>query len=135
MDIDKQPGIKINAIFLVESFFKRTPDVTIPIPINIKVDIINNIDKGKKQLVTEMKVSLNCEKDKVYGYFIYVGIFSATDEENMALEYFAEKIAPAHIYPYIREEIHNRSIKAGLPPIIVQPFNFIAQNIKDGKCN
>ncbi|HOM10912.1 MAG TPA: protein-export chaperone SecB [Spirochaetota bacterium] len=130
MDKDKQPGIKIDAILLVESFFKRTPNVSLPIPLNIKFSINNTIDKEKKQLVTEMKVMLNSEKDSVYAYVVYVGIFSTADDENMSLEDFAEKIAPAHIYPYIREEIHIRSIKAGLPPIIIQPLNFMAKSVK-----
>jgi len=128
MDKDKQPGIKVETIILAESFFKRLPDVIIPIPLKIDINVSNNINNEKKQLITEMKVSLNNESDKVFGHFVYIGVFSVTDQENMSLQQFAEHNAPACIFPYVREEIQNRSIKAGLPPIIIQPLNIVALN-------
>ena len=129
MDKKKQPGIKVDRIILAESFFKRMPDVTIPIPLKININVSNNINNDKKQLITEMKVSLNTDSDKVFGNFVYIGVFSVMDDdENMSLQQFAEHNAPACLFPYVREEIQNRSVKAGLPPIIIQPINIVALN-------
>lgn len=128
MDKDKEPGIKVESIILVESFFKRIPNVVLPVPMNININVANNINNEKKQLITEMKVSLNSDVDPVYANIVYVGIFSVIDQENITLQQFAEHHAPAYLFPYVREEIHNRSIKAGLHPIIIQPLNFIALN-------
>lgn len=126
MDIDKQPGIKVDGIILAESFFKRTPNVVLPISLNIGLKVSNNINSEKKQLITEMRVTLNSESDPVFGHFLFIGIFSYSNDENMTLQEFAKNNAAAYIFPYIREEIQNRSVKAGLPPIIIQPLNFVA---------
>ncbi|MCP4134763.1 MAG: hypothetical protein GY754_27560 [bacterium] len=130
MNINEQPGINIDGIILAESFFKRLPNIINPLSIIFDIKISNNINKEKKQLVSEVRTTLNNENDQVYGYCIYVGIFSIKDNENMSLEQFAENNAAACIFPYIREEIQNRSIKAGLAPIIIQPINIVALNNK-----
>jgi len=131
MDVNKQPGIKVEGMILAESYFKRTPTVPKPISISIKIDVSNKIDNEKNQLITEMTVTLNRENDPVYGKFVYIGIFSASKEQNMSLIQFGETNAPAFIFPYIREEIQSRSVKAALPPIIIQPLNFVALNSCD----
>lgn len=128
MDKEKQPGIKINGIILAESYFKRTPNVSQPIPLDVDIKVSNNITNEEKQLVTELRVTLNSETDSVYGYFVFVGVFSTDSVENMSLSEFSKNHAPAHIFPYIREEIQSRSVKAGLPPIILQPVNLHALN-------
>lgn len=128
MDNEKQPGIKVDGIILAESFFKRMPDVTLPIPFKININVSNNIDNEKKQLITEMKVTLNTDSDSVFGHFVYIGIFSIIDQENMSLQQFAENNAPAYLFPYVREEIQSRSCKAGIPPLIIQPLNIVAVN-------
>lgn len=128
MDKDRQPGIKVDGVILAESFFKRKPEVTTPVPVNIDINVSNKVDSIKKLLITEMRVSLNSESESVYGHFVFIGIFSTMDEENMSLQQFAENNAPAYIMPYVREEIHNRSLKAGIPPIIIQPLNIVALN-------
>lgn len=131
MDVNKQPGIKVESMILAESYFKRTPTVPEHISISIKIDVSNKIDNEKNKLITEMTVILNTENDPVYGKFVYVGIFSASKEKNMSLKQFGETNASAFIFPYIREEIQSRSVKAALPPIIIQPLNFVALNSCD----
>lgn len=126
MDGSKQPGIKIDAILLSESLFKRKPDVKIPLDIKLDVNAKHTINEEKKQLITQLQVCLNSESDSVFGRFVFVGIFSTNDNSNMTLDEFSKNNAPALIFPYIREEIHNRSLKAGLPPILIQPVNLVA---------
>jgi preprotein translocase subunit SecB len=126
MDEDKQPGITIDGIILAESYFKRLPNIKEREKIDIKFNVQNKITPDNTKLVTEFQVFLNKKTDSVYGRFIFIGLFSTKKEANISLEQFANNNAPAYIFPYIREEIHNRSLKAGLPPIIIEPLNIVA---------
>ena len=126
MDTTKQPGITINNILLAESAFKRLPQVPDKIDIHFSFSVNNNLYNEGKNLVTELSVELNTINDPVYGKFVFVGLFSVDGNENMPLETFAECNAPAYIMPYVREEIHSRSMKAGLPQIFLPPLNIQA---------
>jgi preprotein translocase subunit SecB len=129
-DTAKQPGITINNILLAESTFKRLPQVPDKIDVHFSFSINNNVYNDGKNLVTEVSVELNTANDPVYGKFVFVGLFSVDENENMPLEAFAECNAPAYIIPYIREEVHSRSMKAGLPQIFLPPLN-IQASIKE----
>jgi preprotein translocase subunit SecB len=126
MDTTKQPGIKIQGILLAESTFKRLPLIPDNIPVNVKFDVKNTITEPDHRLITEVKAILNNPNDPVYGEFLFVGMFSCDQCENMSLEQFADNNAAAIIFPYIREEIHNRTMKAGLPHIMINPINIHA---------
>ncbi|HNX58149.1 MAG TPA: protein-export chaperone SecB [Spirochaetota bacterium] len=126
MDKTQQPGIRIETIILANSTFNRKPVVPETIPVNIEFDVKNTIISQDQKLITEMKATLNKPDDPVYGEFLFVGIFSCSDCKNMSLEQFAENHAPAIIVPYIREEIHSRTMKAGLPHIMINPINIQA---------
>jgi preprotein translocase subunit SecB len=126
MDTSKQPGIKVQGILLAESVFKRIAQIPENFPIHYSVEVNNNISEDGKTLATEFRLLLNSETDPVFGNFLFVGIFTVEDEGNMPLKQFAECNAPGIIFPYIREEIHSRSMKAGLPQIILPPINIKA---------
>ena len=126
VDSTKQPGITINNILLSESIFKRLPQVPDKIDVHFSFSVNNNLYNEGKNLVTELSVELNTITDPVYGKFVFVGLFSVNGNENVPLEQFAECNAPAYIVPYVREEIHSRSMKAGLPQIFLPPVNLHA---------
>lgn len=123
MDTSKQPGIRITNILLAESIFRRQPTVAADFNVHYSFGVKNNIYNDRKNLVTEMIVTLNTEADSVYGRFVFVGLFEIEGEGNLSLEQFAQCNAPAIIFPYVREEIHSRSTKAGLPQILLPPVN------------
>ena len=81
----------------------------------------------RKKLASEVTAIINNEESAVYAKVTYVGLFSIQGEENLPLNEFAESNAPAIIFPYIREEIHNKMQKACLPKfLIIPPINIIA---------
>jgi preprotein translocase subunit SecB len=124
MDKTKQPGILINAILLADSVFHRAHEIPKNLKFKLNFAINNIIDKSN--LVTELTVRVNTKEDPVYLIIKYVGIFSGMPDSNMNLEEFSQISAPAMLLPYIREEIHNRLLKANvfnigiLPPINLQ---------------
>ena len=127
MDINKQPGIKCDSIILSESFFKRKPQIPKDLEIQINFDVKNTINEERKKLASEVTAIINNEESAVYAKVTYVGLFSIQGEENLPLNEFAESNAPAIIFPYIREEIHNKMQKACLPKfLIIPPINIIA---------
>jgi len=127
MDNSKQPGIRCDNILLAESEFRRIPALPNDLEFKLNINIQNSISNDNRRLVCEITVVMNSENDPVYMKVKFVGIFSVTDDGNMEIKQFAETNAPAILFPYIREEIHGRMLKAGLPKaVILPPLNLIA---------
>lgn len=131
MDETKQPGIICNAIILKKSNFIRFPHLskeTTP-DLNFHIDI--NIDEQKKHstvtLSAMLKIIGDDSKPQIEIEIEYIGLFSVNDDEsNMDLDVFSEKNAPAIIFPYLREHIHDLTLKGGFGPIILPPINIYA---------
>ncbi|MFA5518697.1 MAG: protein-export chaperone SecB [Spirochaetota bacterium] len=134
MDKNKQPGIKCNSIILVESIFKRKPRIPKEQDIKLSFDVKNSISEDQQNLVTEVTAIINSEEEPVFAKVTYVGLFSVGEDKNLDLKDFSEINAPAILFPYIREEIHTRMLKAGLPKsLILPPINFVAL-VNDNNC-
>ena len=135
MDKNKQPGIKCNSIILVESIFKRKPRIPKEQDIKLSFDVKNSISEDQQNLVTEVTATINSEEEPVFAKVTYIGLFSIGEDKNLGLKDFSEINAPAILFPYIREEIHTRMLKAGLPKsLILPPINFVAL-VNDNNCD
>jgi len=139
MDKTKQPGISCENIILVKSNFTRIAKFdlqdnknTIDFKIDIKI-----LDSNKKSIVTlnskvenrrstgESQASLELE---------FVGAFTVmAGAENMNIELFSRNAAPAIILPYIRYNIQDIYMKAGLPVALLPPLNLQALVSEAGK--
>jgi len=126
MDIAKQPGIICNSVILVESIFKREPEIPQHVNMEMQIEINNSIAQDSSALSSEVILTVNKPESSVYARVTYVGIFTVNDSPNLDLNEFADCNAPAIIFPYIREEIHNRMMKAGIPLMILPPINIKA---------
>jgi len=127
MDKNKQSGIKCNSIILAESIFKRKPKIPKEQDIKLSFDVKNSISEDQQNLVTEVTATINSEEEPIYAKVTYIGLFSVGEDKNLDLKDFSEINAPAILFPYIREEIHTRMLKAGLPKsLILPPINFVA---------
>jgi len=126
MDESKQPGIRIESIFLGNSNFSRKPFVPKDIKLELKISKEDDLSEDKKTLITNFILEINTPNDPVYFICNYVGIFKTIEsEENMSLDVFRLNNAPAILYPYLREEFQNRISKASLDHIvpILPPLN------------
>jgi len=137
MDTSRQPGITFDRVFLKELSFTRKNGA-------LKQDSSLDINFGYKVLLSEDKKQIACElsckvSEKNNMFYIsceMCGIFSIDeDHQNMDIQEFAEKNAPSHIFPFVREMIATTSVKAGMPPIILPPTNIVALLNKENKEN
>jgi preprotein translocase subunit SecB len=62
-----------------------------------------------------------------------LGEFEKIGDVLMDLESFGKVNGAAIIYPYIREQLSNISLKAGIGNIILPPANFVKLNSETSK--
>ena len=135
MDKLKNPNIKVEAILLEKLNFERKPKVPdklmdskgdieeAKLELNGKIERIFTEDK--KALLVKLELEINDENKTLNILCRIVGIFSQIEPGSITLEEFAKTNAPAILFPYIRENISNVTMKAGLPPLILPPINVI----------
>ena len=83
------------------------------------------------ELLVELTVELSHE-DVVEATVTYLGVFSREEgEEPEPVEklreewrFFAAKVAPTVLYPYVRETLTTLALKSGLPALVVPIVNF-----------
>ena len=137
MDTLKQPGIDLKTILIIELNFRRAPIVPEKIDYDINIESVAALNEKKDTLNQTLKVIVKA-KDGVSSEAscIIQGQFTTIpDQKNMELEEFSSASAPAVLYPFCREAIASISMKAGMPVILLPPFNFhaLAANAKNGK--
>lgn len=65
---------------------------------------------------------------------VIIGVFKTDGNgDEKQKENFASINAPAILFPYVREAISSASVKSGLPPILIQPVNFVEMSIQGKK--
>lgn len=133
MDKTKAPGIRFLNVILKDINFSRKPKIENEYEININFKSNTQLSDDKKNLIFEINTSLNDLKSNAFNLsFTMVGFFDIDkDNENMPLENFANNNAPALMIPYIREVIHNITLRSGLKPIIIPPLNIISITKRD----
>lgn len=83
------------------------------------------------KLTTEIVQSFQ-ERKLVEAKVVIIGVFRAEgDGDEKLKENFAAVNAPAILFPYIREAISSASVKSGLPPVLIQPVNFVEMSLQD----
>lgn len=133
MDVTKQPGIRCKNIILMNSVFHREEKYSVQKVSNqINFDQNIEISEDQKNAVVSLKVILTqkseeFETEQLRLEATYSGIFQVDGENaNMTLDSFCENSAPAILVPYIRQHIHELSVKASIPVILLPPINITA---------
>ena len=128
MDKNRQPGITLDSILIAELHFKRSPALGEKLDYDIEVNTQASFNKEKNVLSELLVVNVKSKDGVSIATSCTVhGQFSAVyGEENLSLEDFSKENAPAILYPFCREAIATVSMKAGMPPILLPPFNFHA---------
>ena len=129
-----ESGFRIHNILLLESDFKRVPNVVFDNPsitqdIRIEGEVTVNAEKNIVSVIQTLHFSqiLNEEK-QISATIKMIGIFEKTGESVIDLENFGNVNGAAIIYPYIREHLTSLSVKAGVGIILLPPTNFAAYN-------
>ena len=129
MNKKKQPGIKFENIFLVEENFRRQAQVSQNLEIKLDFNVERHFDEnhGHISLKTILMLINEKKETEVELDFSYVAVFREIEgSENMKMTDFLEKNAPALMFPYIRQHIHNKTTISGLKPLILPPVNIVA---------
>lgn|SRR5690554_4811455 len=131
---DMESGFRIHNILLLESNFKRVPNVVFDNPsitqdIRIEGEVTVNAEKNIVSVIQTLHFSqiLNEEK-QISATIKMIGIFEKTGESVIDLENFGNVNGAAIIYPYIREHLTSLSVKAGVGIILLPPTNFATYN-------
>ena len=105
-------------------------------------------EKLVKNLRLEFSLSIDLQTDNLPGFSVFLtvqaklvndanetamdllvrneGLFELHGEKSEFFRSFCYINAPALIYPYIRETVFSLTGKAGIQPINLPPFNFVA---------
>ena len=123
-----ESGFKVNNIVLLESNFKRVPNVHFEqFSVNTNIEVNTNVT-GNIILVTEKMVYSHSFNDikEVECTIVMTGVFEKFGDTILSndLEKFGRINGAAILFPYIREHLTNLSSKAGLGLIILPPANF-----------
>jgi preprotein translocase subunit SecB len=132
---EQNPNYKIINIVLIDSEFKNLNSLKAhnteeysKLKRNINIEIGKNTDSQIIQsfvTVTYQSEFENGEKEieckiKMGASFEILG----EGDKRLDPEKFSTINGPAIIFPYIREYLSSLSIKAGIPPIVLPPYNF-----------
>lgn len=139
----KQFSFVLKEIFITNILFRLNPtfkskEGKIEINTSIEVEFTH---KGK-ELSVQVRVELPDGVNTPFSFAVdAVGSFVFKEEPPaVVLEEIARVNCAAMIFPYIREAIADLTRRAGVPPLHLQPVNFVAMKKsenpieKTGKC-
>ena len=128
---DNKSGYQFLSIVLLKSKFERIANITTDtnqIEANINIDRKNQIQDHMINVILELSFqTLNKEtrNKEIDASITMVGKFIQSGETELDIQSFAQKNAPAIMFPYLREHLSSLSLRAGVPPIILPPINFV----------
>ena len=126
----KSGGYKVENVSLLESVFSRvinfdSKDGEITNEINIDSQALESIESNKFGVTLELNFE-GKQADKIIcnSKIKMIGIFEVIGEPALTEDVFKRINAPAIIYPFIREHLHNICLKAGIVNVLLPTVNF-----------
>ena len=125
-----ESGFRVINLILMESNFKREAVVTFDqdqITPSLKVDV--NVQFNEDSVyVTETiefaQMNKQTQTIEVSAKVQMAGVFEKYGDSPLNVEEFGYVNGAAIIFPFIREQLMNLSVKAGITAIVLPPFNF-----------
>lgn len=124
-----QQSYKLLNIVLIESQFKRIPEISFNSP-EFENHININLEDQRLDNKIFITVTLNftagkSNEEEIKALIKYLGIFEFENSSELPLDEFAKVNGPAIIFPFMREHLATISMKAGIAPILLPPINFV----------
>ncbi|MCX6157151.1 MAG: protein-export chaperone SecB [Ignavibacteriae bacterium] len=129
MENNQDSKIVVKDISLIESYFKKEAIVLTKEMLNNDIKLSLNVLQGEPIFSVTLNLDFNskqADKDVSNAKISIMGIFEIEGSKPSYYDNFCYVNAPAIIYPYIREHLATLSLKAGVPPVNLPPFNFVA---------
>ena len=127
----KPAGYKVLSIILLESTFQRVTDIDINIGNNIDneigIETIPHENNAEGKFAVTLMINykgLQNQQPICTSSIKMIGIFEKYGEPILSEEKFKAINAPAIIYPFIREHLHNICLKASIANILLPTVNF-----------
>jgi len=127
-----QVKFKIETIRQIECFFALNPEFKPEkgkkYEIGLGLDIsFNTLKKQKKKINVILKIASEKENQPFVFRVITQGIFNFSQiPASEELEKIVHINCASIMFPFIRESIADLTRRAGIPPLMLDPFNFIA---------
>lgn len=123
-------SFELKHIILIESHFKRVPNFTGKSEIESGINFSINHESKDNTLAVELAVTFKAGDEPennpdVEATVKVLGVFLFSEVPEQGLEKFSEINAAAIIFPFAREHLASVSLKAGIPPILLPPVNFV----------
>lgn len=132
MENNTETGFQVNRILLMDCVFNRIPNVTFDnsqIIHNIDLNVNTQIDNNKVFVTVVLNFNQsNLDIKEVTCNIQMLGEFEKVGDVEIDLDTFGKVNGAAIIYPYIREQLSNMSLKSGIGNIILPPANFVKLN-------
>jgi preprotein translocase subunit SecB len=137
MDKSKDANILVNAVLLEKLEFNRKPVISRSLMaesepgkddiMNLQIDsrISRSLNADKTKLIVKFQMLVEDKEQTIKALCGMVGIFSQIKEGSVNLEEYSKIHAPSLLFPYIRENISNVTMKAGMSPIVLPPMNLV----------
>jgi preprotein translocase subunit SecB len=142
MDPQRQPGVQIDQVFLIDAHFGHRPDF-LALPAQTDIGSLNlNVEvktfgqpKGNRASVFVRVATEPDDKDAVYQFSIRLGAFvsAVQGEENLPPADYVTQAGATFLYPFVREAIANLTARGRFGPVYIKPINLravIAENSK-----
>ena len=126
----KSGGYKVESVILIESSFARLPSIdrnehTVTNEININHEVFETSSDNKFGVILNLDfIGKQGDNNFCTSKIKMLGIFEKIGEPPLNEESFKKVNAPAIIYPFIREHLHNICLKAGIVNVLLPTVNF-----------
>ena len=131
---------KLQGVYKIENILLTSLNFTRKESIDFKNEIKNNIDlvteigeiDNDEQIIVSVVLLVTAVQgeDEIFSIRIKMtGIFIREGSPSLPEEIFKKVNAPAIIYPFIREQVANTCLKAGLGNIFLPPVNFVERGV------
>jgi preprotein translocase subunit SecB len=125
-----EAGYRIINILVLESNFKREPEINFQAGIENKLElnVAGRKVENSNNYAIEVKAHLKGVLEEKTEYSIevkIVGIFEKIGDPSISDEQFMNVNSPAIIFPFIREHISSLALKGGIGNVLLPPINFV----------
>lgn len=124
----RESGFTLLHVLLLESNFQRVNEVKFDeeVKTNVVINTSVNVSEPNVHVVVEAIVKQHHQEiEQVSVQVKMLGTFEKMGDSPISdLEVFGNVNGAAIIFPFVREQIASMTLNAGIPPILLPPFNF-----------
>lgn len=138
MDETKQPGLKIQHVFLVKAHFEHREDfLALPLSheVNVEVKIRSGgqVDAEGAAGLFGIVVHSNDELNPVYRFRVEMACLVQVDEDapNLPVKEYFQEMAPTMMMPFLRETVASITGRGRFGPLYISPINMTQAKISE----